>query len=152
MRLLTAAALTFATGLLAQPDLALAQESGSTTRPDVDALISVSLLRATNVARMRAEKLNGGLTVYRPAGCMYQRGGGDCLVSSSSEGYVFRFLGGGPGWQQLQHKPAFETEIRISADGREVLEVIYNGAPRPQEQEPQPGAGSPDASGPEVRS
>lgn len=50
--------------------------------------------RATNVARMYAERLNGGLTVYRPDACMYNRGGGACLVRGDTNGYIFRFLGG----------------------------------------------------------
>ncbi|MFO7628728.1 MAG: hypothetical protein R6W06_04275 [Prochlorococcaceae cyanobacterium] len=89
-----------------------------------------SLMRATNVARMRAEKLNGGLTVYRTASCMYARGGGECLVNTSEQGFTFRFLGGPPGWQQLELQPTLETEIEVSSDGREVLSVLYNGAPR----------------------
>lgn len=96
--------------------------------------IPFSLMRATNVARMRAEKINGGLGVYRPAACMYDRGGGSCLIASNEQGFTFRFLGGSPGWQQLEQPASVETEIAISSDGREVLEVVYNGAPRPAEQ------------------
>jgi hypothetical protein len=44
---------------------------------------------------------------------------------------VFRFLGGPPGWQEQNQAPTVETEILISADGRQVLEVLYNGTPRP---------------------
>ncbi len=86
--------------------------------------------RATNVARMHAERLNGGLAVYRPAACMYERGGGDCLVQGSAEGYVFRFQGGAPGWQILKLPATTETEIEVSPDGRSVVKVLYNGAPR----------------------
>lgn len=93
--------------------------------------------RATNVARMYAERLNGGLTVYRPDACMYNRGGGACLVRGDTNGYIFRFLGGPPGWQILGLAPTAESEIEVSADGRSVVKLIYNGTPRPGEQSPQ---------------
>ena len=86
-----------------------------------------SSIRAANLARMKAETLNGGLQVYRPAACMYKQGGGACLLKSSAEGYLFRFYGGGPGWQQLGDKPTVETEILVAPDGRSILQVIYNG-------------------------
>jgi hypothetical protein len=88
--------------------------------------------RAVNLARMRAEAINGGLGVYRPAICMYERSGGDCLVRSDAEGLLFRFYGGGPGWAQLGQPPTVETEILIAPDGRSVLSVPYNGPPRSQ--------------------
>ena len=87
--------------------------------------------RAINLARNTAVQLNGGLNVYRPAKCMFETAGAgnQCLISSS-DGYQFRFLGGVPGWQQLNIAPSVETEIRISSDGKSVLGVDYNGAPR----------------------
>ncbi|MDM7937930.1 MAG: hypothetical protein QUV06_10765 [Cyanobium sp. CZS 48M] len=94
--------------------------------------------RATNVARMYAERLNGGLTTYRPDACMYNRGGSDCLIKGDAKGYIFRFLGGPPGWQILGLAPTAESEIEVSADGRTVVRVIYNGVPRPVDQTPQP--------------
>ena len=83
------------------------------------------------LARNTAVQLNGGLNVYRPAKCMFETAGAgnQCLISSS-DGYQFRFLGGVPGWQQLDIAPSVETEIRISSDGKSVLGVDYNGAPR----------------------
>jgi len=89
-----------------------------------------SPVRATNMARMAAEKLNGGLQVYRVAACMHQQGGGPCLLKASAQGYLFRFYGGSPGWQQLRQRPTVETEILVAPDGRSVREVIYNGPPR----------------------
>lgn len=89
-----------------------------------------SSVRATNLARMKAESLNGGLQVYRAASCMHQQGGGDCLLRSSAAGFLFRFSGGGPGWQSLNQHPTVETEILVAPDGRTVKEVIYNGPPR----------------------
>ena len=87
--------------------------------------------RAVNVARMRAEAINGGLSRYRAARCMYSTssGGGDCLVSTN-DGYTFRFDGGAPGWQEAGEPASVETELKISPDGRQVEAEIYNGSPR----------------------
>ena len=86
--------------------------------------------RAANVARVKAEALNGGLTKYQTAACMHQLGGGSCMVKASSAGYRFQFLGGTPGWETMKRKPTVETQIMVSADGNKVDQVIYNGAPR----------------------
>ena len=96
-----------------------------------DAPVPFSAVRALNLARNTAVQLNGGLNVYRPAKCMFETAGAgnQCLISSS-DGYQFRFLGGVPGWQQLNIAPSVETEIRISSDGKSVLGVDYNGTPR----------------------
>ncbi len=92
---------------------------------------SQGLQRAVNLARETATKLNGGLQVYRPASCMYDAARKNpCLVKTDPNGFTFRFLGGAPGWQQLGLAPAVETEIRTSSDGRSVVAVDYNGAPR----------------------
>ncbi|MCT0213420.1 hypothetical protein KQ306_12465 [Synechococcus sp. CS-1324] len=102
-----------------------------------------NLQRATNLARMKAEKLNGGLGVYRTAACMFDRAAGNCIIETGEQGILFRFLGGPPGWQQLNLAATVETELRISPDGRTVLAVLYNGPIRlstPSEpgQRPQP--------------
>jgi hypothetical protein len=131
-RLASAAAAALCSGLLGggavagmalvAPQAALAQE----------APVPFSAVRALNLARNTAIQSNGGLSVYRPAQCMYEtaNAGNQCLISSTSEGYTFRFLGGAPGWQQGNLAATVETEIRISSDGRTVLGVDYNGAPR----------------------
>jgi hypothetical protein len=87
-------------------------------------------LRAANLARMTAEKLNGGLQNYTAAACMHQRAGGSCLAQATKAGYLFVFPGGKPGWQPLGKPATVETEIMIAPDGRSVLEVRYNGPPR----------------------
>jgi hypothetical protein len=87
-------------------------------------------LRAANLARMQAERLNGGLGVYRTAACMHSNRGADCLIRRDGEGFLFLFRGGPPGWQQLGQPPTVETEILISPDGTRVERVIYNGPPR----------------------
>jgi hypothetical protein len=91
-----------------------------------------SSVRAINLARNTTVKLNGGLTVYRPAACMFNTdfSGGSCLVQTNSDGYLYKFLGGAPGWQQLGLPATTETELLISPDGRTVVNLLYNGAPR----------------------
>lgn len=86
--------------------------------------------RAANLARMKAEILNGGLGVYRAAPCMHDQSGGACLVARSGEGFTFRFYGGQPGWQQEGLAPTVETEILVAPNGRTIERVIYNGPPR----------------------
>lgn len=95
------------------------------------AQVSDAQQRALNLARVFAVRINGTLTRYNPASCMFntREGGGECLVSTTG-GFRFAFLGGTPGWQQLNIAPTVETEIVISADGREVLQLVYNGSPR----------------------
>jgi hypothetical protein len=91
-----------------------------------------SSTRAVNMARNVAVQLNGGLGVYQPAKCMFDGSSGEnpCLIQRGPDGYIFRFLGGSPGWQQLNQPPTLETQIRIAVDGRSVLGIDYNGAPR----------------------
>ena len=94
--------------------------------------VSDSNVRAVNVARQWAINQNGGLSVYVPAQCMFEtaNGGGSCLVQNNNQGYFFRFLGGSPGWQQYGRPASTLTEIQVSPDGRNVVNVSYNGTPR----------------------
>lgn len=96
------------------------------------AQVSDANVRAVNLARNWAITNNGGLSVYVPAACMFEtgNGGGSCLVQADGSGFRFRFLGGSPAWQVEGRAPNRETEIQISADGRSVVDVPYNGAPR----------------------
>ncbi len=107
--------------------LALASLLGNGLSGAARAQTMGSSVRATNLARMTAESLNGGLQIYRAAACMHQQGGGDCLLNATADGFLFRFYGGGPGWQELNQRPSFETEILVAPDGRTVKKVIYNG-------------------------
>lgn len=126
-------------GTLISPQIGLAQSA-----------VPHSAVRAINLARNTAIQQNGGLSVYRPAQCMYETANpfNPCLISSpgdnnsnaqdnrsgnnnqNNDAWVFRFQGGGPGWQQMNQRPTYETEVSISADGRNVLQVTYNGSPR----------------------
>ena len=117
----TVLALISSIGLLA-PNAATAQGS----RP-----IPLAQPKAANLARMRAESLNGGLGQYRAARCVYESGAGSCLESVSDSGFLFRFRGGAPGWQQqTPPEPTIETSVLVSRDGDRILEVSYNGTIR----------------------
>ena len=84
--------------------------------------------KAANLARMRAESLNGGLGSYRAAACMYETGATSCLISRSDEEFLFGFRGGPPGWEQeTPPDPTLETEVLVSRDGDRILAVPYNG-------------------------
>jgi len=139
-RILSVAAMATASVLplnLLNPDPTLAQPA-----------VPASAVRAINLARTTAIAQNGGLSQYRPAQCMFQTANPNnpCLINTpdnnanndnardnrnnNSNTYVFRFQGGAPGWQQQNQRPTVETEITISADGRSVQQINYNGAPR----------------------
>ncbi len=116
-QLQTVLALTSSMLLLA-PNLAMAQFSKS---------LPLAQPKAANLARMRAERLNGGLSKYRAASCMYETGAASCLESISDKGFQFRFQGGTPGWQQQDPpKPSLETSVLVSRDGDRIVEVTYN--------------------------
>lgn len=93
------------------------------------AQITGDQVRAANLARMEAERINGGLGRYFAANCMHQKGGGDCMIRANDQGFLFRFLGGSPGWQVNKQAATVQTEILISPDGRNVVAVQYNGVP-----------------------
>jgi hypothetical protein len=90
-------------------------------------------IRALNFARNTGVSINGGLTVYRPQACMFTTSAdtNPCLIRSDEQGFVYRFLGGPPGWQAEGQPPTVETEILVSPDGKELVRVLYNGPPRP---------------------
>lgn len=101
-------------------------------RAATDAPLPLEAVRALNTARTAAVKLNGGLSLYRPAACMFRTSArpNPCLIRSDRDGFVYRFAGGPPGWESEGLAPSLETEIWISPDGREVRQVLHNGAPR----------------------
>ncbi|MEB3171853.1 MAG: hypothetical protein VKK43_10825 [Synechococcaceae cyanobacterium] len=98
--------------------------------------------RAVRLARTAAEARNGGGTAYSPSACMERADGGDCLIEDGDGGFVFRILGGPPGWQQAGQPPSRETVVRISSDGRRVLAIDYDGSPRPWKSRPKRRSGS----------
>ena len=127
---------TAAVGSIDRPALAQAQPQPTVqstfTRIDQLQEQAAARQRAINLARNTVVKLNGGLTRYMPAACMFANGGsgGSCLVQDNAQGFLFRFDGGSPGWQQLGKAPTTSSEVLISPDGRSVLQVAYNGPVR----------------------
>ena len=116
---------------------AMAQAPGPTVQQTFDRIDQLqqqaaARQRAINLARNTIVRLNGGLTQYMPAACMFASGGsgGSCLVQSDAQGFLFRFNGGAPGWQQLGAPPSWSSEVLISPDGRTVLQVVANGPVR----------------------
>ena len=91
--------------------------------------ISESQMRAANLARMQAELMNGGGSQYSPADCMHQGGGATCMISNTTDGFRFRFLGGAPGWAARHDLATIETVVLVSQDGK-LFKVEYNGPVR----------------------
>lgn len=112
--------------------LALGLLSWASPLVQAQGLVPDSQVRAINTARDAAINLNGGLGAYNPAKCMFEttKLTNPCLISNDANGYVFRFLGGVPGWQEQNIAPTLQTQMRISSDGRTVLQTVYNGAPQ----------------------
>ncbi|WP_225322957.1 hypothetical protein [Synechococcus sp. RSCCF101] len=105
---------------------ALVQAGAAVAQVDSEAVFARA--RAVNLARMHAERLNGGLSGYRAAACMHRTGSTDCLIGEDGEGYTFRFRGGPPGWEQeVPPVPTVESVVTIALDGRSVVAVPYNG-------------------------
>jgi hypothetical protein len=94
--------------------------------------ITPERVRAINMARTYAVRLNGGLAAYRPARCMFATAArsNPCILRDDENGILFRFEGGVPAWEQTDTPPILETEILIAPDGRSIRKLIYNGPPR----------------------
>ena len=107
---------------LALGSLALVGSQSVLAQPSVDPAHQ----RAANLARNIGVELNGGLTKYRPAACMFVIGGGKCLVKTDAKGFLFRFEGGGPGWQELKKPATSLTEVLIDPSGRQVVGTPLN--------------------------
>ena len=76
-------------------------------------------VQAANVARMRAESLNGGLSKYFAANCMHERGGGDCLIKADNQGFLFRFAGGPPlAGKQTTAQPRLKLKFSLLPMGK----------------------------------
>ena len=91
----------------------------------------LAVKRAFNLARDTGIKINGGLSQYRPARCMFDSAiNNRCLAQRDASGMVFHFPGGSPGWEEAGKPPTVVTILQVAPDGRSVTKQIYNGAPR----------------------
>ena len=91
----------------------------------------LAVKRAFNLARDTGIKMNGGLSQYRPARCMFDSAiNNRCLAQRDASGMVFHFPGGSPGWEEAGKPPTVVTILQVAPDGRSVTQQIYNGAPR----------------------
>lgn len=105
---------------------------GSPSPTRAEDVAPLNEVRALNFAREFAVRLNGGLSVYRPEQCMFTTSAASnpCLIKSDSKGFTYRFRGGSPGWLAEGRPATVETELKVSRDGRSLVKLIYNGAPR----------------------
>ena len=91
----------------------------------------LAVKRGFNLARDTGIKMNGGLSQYRPARCMFDSAINNlCLAQRDASGMVFHFPGGSPGWEETGKPPTVVTILQVAPDGRSVTQQIYNGAPR----------------------
>ena len=47
-------------------------------------------------------------------------------MKNASDGSLFVFDGGSPGWQEAGGQTTVETEILVSRDGASIIDVVYN--------------------------
>ena len=118
--------LALATGLtLVASTLALAPRPAQAqpATAAVDRAARLGILAALVRTTIRAYRIPRFVTLGRALG-------GDILPSVGAiQGFLFRFQGGAPGWQQLGLQPNWDTEILVSSDGRQVVQVVFNQPP-----------------------
>merc|ERR1711988_609343 len=104
----------------------MGEQPPNSMQQDTPKLTRWHLKRALNLARDTAVRINGGLSNFRPARCMYQSiSKNPCLAHQDANGFLFQFPGGSPGWQETGMTPALVTVLKISADGRSVTQAIH---------------------------
>lgn len=88
-------------------------------------------LQGRPVCSLRAGA-TGGLPRDGAAACMVTTaaGWGPCLVNSTTQGSFLRIVGGPPGGQAEGRPPNRDTDLPISPDGRNVVNVTGSGPPR----------------------
>ncbi|EAQ70470.1 hypothetical protein SynRS9909_02689 [Synechococcus sp. RS9909] len=103
---------------------------GNASVPDSSPNDPLAARRSINLARGTAVKLNGGLNAYRPASCMFAGATDNPCLTIEDGAFLFNIPGGPPGWEQTGDPPSVQTILKIAADGRSVLDEVYNGPPR----------------------
>ncbi|TCD58356.1 hypothetical protein CWE16_00720 [Synechococcus sp. BS55D] len=103
---------------------------GNASVPDSSPNDPLAARRSINLARDTAIRLNGGLSAYRPASCMFAGAAGNPCLSRENGDFIFNIPGGPPGWEQSGDAPSIQTILKIAADGRSVLNELYNGPPQ----------------------
>ncbi len=90
----------------------------------IEALIqeAVDLNRAKNLARMAAERANGGLGVYRADASMHGPSEESPFVRNPDGSITFSFTGGGPGYTT----PSVESVVTVDP-ATWVITMDYNG-------------------------
>lgn len=86
---------------------------------------SIQLNRAKNLARMAAERENGGLSVYQADASMHGPSENSPYVDNGDGTYTFTFMGGRPGFTT----PTVESVVSVDTSDW-TIDIDYNGPVR----------------------